>query len=89
MSLPEMNNLMRISQLKAEPRNAQEVTRMPAMAQARPSDAKLNTLSLERRFTSAYNAARAATLAAFRWRVVDGHCASKTQPGEVLRLPGS
>ena len=67
MSLPEMDNLVRIGQLKAEPRNAQEVARMLAMAQTRLSDAKLNKLSLEGRFTSAYNAAHAAALAALRW----------------------
>ncbi|MDP2679719.1 MAG: hypothetical protein Q8O85_13500 [Rhodoferax sp.] len=58
---------MRIGQLKAEPRNAQEVTRMLAMARTRLSDAKLSNLSLEGRFTSAYNAAHAAALAALRW----------------------
>jgi len=67
MSLPELDNLLRIGQLKAEPRNPQEVTRMLAMAQTRLSDAKLNKLSLEGRFTSAYNAAHAAALAALRW----------------------
>ena len=67
MSLPELDNLVRIGQLKAEPRNAQEVTRMLAMAQTRLSDAKLNKLSLEGRFTSAYNAAHASALAALRW----------------------
>jgi hypothetical protein len=67
MSLPELDNLVRIGQLKAEPRNAQEVTRMLAMAQTRLRDAKLNNLSLEGRFTSAYNAAHAAALAALRW----------------------
>lgn len=67
MSLPELDDLVRIGQLKAEPRNAQEVTRMLAMAQTRLSDAKLNKLSLEGRFTSAYNAAHAAALAALRW----------------------
>ena len=40
---------------------------MLAMAQTRLSDAKLNKLSLEGRFTSAYNAAHAAALAALRW----------------------
>ena len=54
-------------QIKAEPRNAQEITRMLAMAQTRLSDAKLNKLSLEGRFTSAYNAAHASALAALRW----------------------
>ena len=53
MSLPELDNLVRIGQLKAEPRNNREVTRMLAMAQTRLSDAKLNKLSLEGRFTSA------------------------------------
>ena len=67
MSLPELDNLVRIGQLKAEPRNAKEVTRMLAMAQTRLNDAKLNSLSLEGRFTSAYNAAHAAALAALRW----------------------
>lgn len=67
MSLPELDNLVRIGQLKAEPRNAQEVTRMLAMAQTRLSDAKLNKLSLEGRFTSVYNAAHASALAALRW----------------------
>ena len=67
MSLPELDNLVRIGQLKAEPRNAQEVNRMLAMAQTRLSDAKLNKLSLEGRFISAYNAAHAAALAALRW----------------------
>jgi hypothetical protein len=67
MSQPELDNLVRIGQLKAEPRNALEVTRMLAMAQTRLSDAKLNKMSLEGRFTSAYNAAHAAALAALRW----------------------
>jgi hypothetical protein len=67
MSLPELDNLVRIGQLKAEPRNATEVTRMLAMAQTRLSDAKLSNMSLEGRFTSAYNAAHAAALAALRW----------------------
>ena len=67
LSLPELDNLVRIGQLKAEPRNAQEVARMLAMAQTRLSDAKLNNLSLEGRFTSAYNSAHAAALAALRW----------------------
>ena len=67
MSQPELDNLVRIGQLKAEPRNAQEVARMLAMAQTRLNDAKLKKMSLEGRFTSAYNAAHAAALAALRW----------------------
>lgn len=67
MSLPELDNLVRVGHLKAEPRNVLEATRMLAMARTRLSDAKLATLSLEGRFTSAYNAAHAAALAALRW----------------------
>ena len=67
MGQPEMDNLVRVGQLKTEPRNAQEVTRMLAMAQTRLADATLASLSLEGRCTSAYNAAHAAALAALRW----------------------
>jgi hypothetical protein len=67
MSLAPLDNLVRIGQLKAEPCNMAEVRRMVAMAQARLVDAKLANLSAEGRFTSAYNAAHAAALAALRW----------------------
>ncbi|HMM53465.1 MAG TPA: hypothetical protein PKC23_00450 [Candidatus Desulfobacillus sp.] len=68
MSLPELDNLVRIGQLKAEPRNEAEVKRMPAMARSRLSDAGQTNISLEGRFTSAYNAAHAAALAVLRWQ---------------------
>lgn len=67
MSLPALDNLVRIGQLKAEPRNAAEIERMLAMAKNRLDDAKQTNISLEGRFTSAYNAAHAAALAALRW----------------------
>lgn len=67
MSLPALDNLVRIGQLKAEPRNDAEVTRMLAMARTRLRDAHLTGASQEGRFTSAYNAAHAAALAALRW----------------------
>ena len=67
MSLPELDNLVRIGQLKAEPRNVQEAVRMLTMANTRLNDAQLTKLSLEGRFTSVYNAAHAAALAALRW----------------------
>ncbi len=65
MSLPELDNLVRIGQLKLEPCNAQEVVRMPAMAQAHLSNAQLNSLSLEGRFTSAGTATTAKTVTPF------------------------
>ncbi len=67
MSLAALDNLVRIGQIKAEPRNDAEVRRMLAMARTRLNDAGLSKLSLEGRFTSAYNAAHAAALAALRW----------------------
>lgn len=67
MSLPELDNLVRIGQLKAEPRNEAEVKRMLEMARTRLADAQLERVSREGRFTSAYNAAHAAALAALRW----------------------
>jgi hypothetical protein len=64
MSVPALDNLTRIGQLKAEPRNEAECRRMLVMAQTRLADAQLNRVSLEGRFTSVYNAAHAAALAA-------------------------
>jgi hypothetical protein len=54
----ELENLVRIGQLKAEPRKATECARLLVMAETRLKDAKLPNLSLEGRFTSAYYAAR-------------------------------
>lgn len=62
-----LENLARIGQLKAEPRNAAEVRRMLDMARTRLADAQIGSLSPEGRFTSAYNAAHAAALATLRW----------------------
>jgi len=67
MSSRELENLARIGQLKAEPRNQAEFKRMLEMARTRLADAQLDRVSQEGRFTSAYNAAHAAALAALRW----------------------
>lgn len=67
MSQPALENLLKIGQLKAEPRNEAEARRMLAMARTRLADARLSEASTEGRFTSAYNAAHAAALAALRW----------------------
>lgn len=67
MSHVALDNLVRIGQLKAEPRNEAEARRMVAMARTRLADAQLAQMSIEGRFTSAYNAAHAAALAALRW----------------------
>lgn len=67
--MPEsaLENLARIGQLKAEARNDAECTRMLKMAHTRLADARLPRVSLEGRFTAAYNAAHGAALVALRW----------------------
>lgn len=67
MTVQELENLARIGQLKREPRNEAEFKRMLAMARTRLADAQLKDVSQEGRFTSAYNAAHAAAMAALRW----------------------
>lgn len=67
MSLPALDKLAGVGQLKAEPRNEAEVRRLVVMARTRLDDAQLPAASIEGRFTSAYNAAHSAALAALRW----------------------
>lgn len=67
MSLPALDNLVRVGQLKTEPRSVPEFERMLNMARTSLADAQLSALSIQGRFTSAYNAAHAAALAALRW----------------------
>ncbi|MGD2140742.1 MAG: hypothetical protein PVH25_10125 [Burkholderiales bacterium] len=67
MSHPALNRLVSAGQLKAEPRNEAEIKRMLALARSRLNDAGLAAVSLEGRFTSAYNAAHATALAVLRW----------------------
>lgn len=62
-----LDNLVRIGQLKAEARNDLEVARLLGMARTRFDDAQVAGISAEGRFTSIYNAAHAAALAALRW----------------------
>jgi hypothetical protein len=67
MSLPALDNLVRVGQLKAEPRNNAEVRRMLAMARTHLADAQVASVSHQGRFISAYSAAHAAALIALRW----------------------
>lgn len=67
ITLPALDNLVSITQLKAEPRNEAEARKMLAMARTHLADTRLDKLSREGRFTSAYNAGHAAALAALRW----------------------
>ncbi len=67
MSLPALDNLVRTGQLKAEPRNDDELTRMLARARGLLTDAAVPGVSVSTRFTCAYSAGHAAALAALRW----------------------
>ena len=78
MSLSALDNLVRIGQLKAEPRNDREVARMLTMALARlPQRKPLHRLSVPH----AHPGLARQPLARVR------HRASKAQPGGVRGLP--
>jgi hypothetical protein len=63
----ELDNLVRVGKLKAEPRNDAEIGRLLAMARTHLADARVAGASREGRFISAYSAAHASALAALRW----------------------
>lgn len=67
MSLSALDNLVRAGQLKAEPRNDDELARMLARARGLLTDAAVPGVSVSTRFTCAYSAGHAAALAALRW----------------------
>jgi hypothetical protein len=68
MSHPQLDNLVRIGQLKAEPPSKAECQGLLRSGLRRLEDASLKELSLESRFDLAYNAAHALSLAALRYR---------------------
>ena len=68
MSHPQLDNLVRIGQLKAEPPSEVECLGLMRSGIRRLDDARREELSLESRFDLAYNAAHALALAALRLR---------------------
>jgi hypothetical protein len=62
----ELDNLLRIGQLKLEPAETSEITGLLRSGARRLADAERSELSLESRFDLAYNAAHALALAALR-----------------------
>ena len=68
MSHPQLDNLVRIGQLKAEPAAESELRGLAGSGIRRLDDATREVLSLESRFDLAYNAAHALALAALRFR---------------------
>ena len=67
MPLPELDNLVRIGKLKAEPPATSELAGLLRSGSVRLADAQREELSIESRFDLAYNAAHAFSLAALRW----------------------
>ena len=67
MPLEQLDNLVKINQLKAEPPDQKEFDGMVTSARRRLKDAGLEQLSDEGRFSLAYGAAHALSLAAMRW----------------------
>ena len=67
MSLEKLDNLVKIGQLKHEPPDQNEFNGMVASAKARLQDAQIPSLSDDSKFSLAYGAAHALSLAAMRW----------------------
>ncbi len=67
MSSAQLDNLVRIGKLKAEPAAQAEFDGLVRSGLVRLDDAETTTLRLESRFDLAYNAAHALSLAALRW----------------------
>jgi len=67
MTLENLNNLVKVNQLKIEPPDQREFDGMVRSAVVRLVDAKNSSLSQDSRFDLAYNAAHSLALAALRW----------------------
>ena len=67
MSLPELDNLVRAKSLKSEPGSQKEFDGLIESGRVRLADSKTASLSIDGRFSLAYDAAHAFSLAALRW----------------------
>jgi hypothetical protein len=67
MSLKNLDNLVKVRSLKAEPGAQKEFEGLQRSAKVRLIDAQNTDLSFEGRFDLTYNAAHALALAAMRW----------------------
>lgn len=67
MTSQQLNNLVKVGQLKTEPGSQAEFNGLLHSGKARLTDARNTTLAIESRFDLAYNAAHALALAALRW----------------------
>ncbi len=66
MSNKQIENLVRIRQLKAEPASKEEIAGLLRSGVARLEDSKNEALNMESRFDLAYNAAHALSLGSLR-----------------------
>ncbi len=67
MNLANLDNLVKIGQLKKEPFDQTEFTGLVNSGKTRLKDALNTTLAAESRFDLAYNSAHSLALAALRW----------------------
>jgi len=67
MTLKNLDNLVKIKQLKTEPPDQTEFDGMVRSAKQRLQDAAVEAVSEEGRFLSAYGAAHVLSVAAIRW----------------------
>lgn len=67
MTSSELNNLIKIGKLKAEPADQTEFDGLLRSARVRLADTGIGSLSVESRFDLAYNSSHALALAALRW----------------------
>lgn len=67
MTSQNLENLVKLGQLKREAADAKEFAGLLQSARARLADAHQTSLAIESRFDLAYNAAHALALAALRW----------------------
>lgn len=67
MAAKELDNLVKIEQLKKEPREQKEFDGLLAAGRAALKDAQVSGLSFDWRFARTYDAAHSFALAALRW----------------------
>lgn len=67
MTLAQLDKLVKTSKIKTEPADQKEFDGMVSSAKRRLQDANVESLSDDSRFSLAYGAAHALSLAAMRW----------------------
>jgi hypothetical protein len=68
MTIPELENLVRVGQVRSEPCTQSEFDGLLTAGSTAMADARNEVLAPQSRFALAYNAAHAFALAALRWQ---------------------